>query len=104
MESSTIKNPETQQPQNEDMNDRDMLTDALSTEKYLCGSYTIAMNEASNDSVYEMISDFFDDTSRQQRKFYDLLFQHGWYSITPAQESEIKKAQQNFSDLKQQLQ
>lgn len=104
MESSTIKNPTAQVPDGPEMNDRDLITDALSTEKHLCTSYVISMNEASHDTLYQAVFSIFDDTSKQQRKFYDLMFQHGWYSITPAQSSEIKQAEQQHTNSKQQLQ
>lgn len=104
MESSTIKNPSAQVPETPELNDRDLITDALSTEKHLCNSYATAMHEASHDAYYQVISGIFEDTSKQQRKFYDLMFQHGWYSLTPAQSAEIKQAEQQFSNSKQQLQ
>ncbi|MFC4411401.1 spore coat protein [Chungangia koreensis] len=104
MESSTIKNPTAQVPDTPEMNDRDLITDALSTEKHLANSYVTALHEASHDAFYQSILGIFEDTSKQQRNFYDLMFQHGWYSITPAQSAEIKQAEQQFTTSKQQLQ
>jgi len=104
MESSTIKNPSSQVPETPEINDRDLITDALSMEKHLCNSYSTTMHEASHDAYYQVIFGLFEDTSNQQRKLYDLMFQHGWYPLTPAQQSEIQQAEQKFNNSKQQLQ
>lgn len=104
MNQQTVKNPETPHAETPQLNDRDILNDALSTEKYLCGSYLTAMNEASHDALYQVIFTQFKDTSKQQRSFYDLLFTHGWYTLSPADTQEIKQASQQFEGYKQQLQ
>ena len=83
---------------------RNILNDALSTEKYLCSSYTTAMHEASHDALYQVIFTQLRDTSKQQRSFYDLMFTHGWYTLTPADTQEIQQATQQFQGYKQQLQ
>jgi spore coat protein CotF len=100
----TVKNPETPHAETPQLNDRDILNDALSTEKYLCGSYATAMHEASHDALYQIIFTQLRDTSKQQRSFYDLLFTHGWYTLTPADPQEIKQVTQQFQEYKQQLQ
>src|SRR4051794_27166336 len=101
MQSSSIQNPMTQVPESPEMNDRDILSDALSSSKALSLGYVTAMNESSHDALYQMISGFLDDTSKQQRKFYDLMFQHGWYTLTAAQGSEISQVEQQYNTYKQ---
>lgn len=102
--SQKIENPKTQHPETPELNDRDILNNALSTEKHLCNSFVTAMHEASHDSLYKVIFDIMEDTSQQQRKFYDLAFKHGWYALTAAGKEEITQLEQQFSGYKQQLQ
>ena len=104
MSEKTIKNPQTPFPETPELNDRDILSDALSTEKYLCHSYLTAMQEASHDALYQLIFSQFRDTSKQQRSFYDLTFTHGWYVLTPTASQEIQQTVQQFEGYKQQLQ
>jgi spore coat protein CotF len=104
MSGKTIKNPETPYPETPQLNDRDILGDALSTEKYLCQSYVASMHEASHDALYQVIFAQLRDTSKQQRNFFDLQFVHGWYVLTPSTAQEIQQAVQQFEGYKQQLQ
>ena len=104
MNQQTVKNPETPFPETPQLNDRDILNDALSTEKYLCHSYETAMHEASHDALYQLIFTQLRNVSKQQRSFYELLFTHGWYTVTPADSQEIQQVVQQFQGYKQQLQ
>ena len=104
MSEQAIKNPQTPFPETADLNDRDILSDALSTEKSLCHSYQIALQEASHDALYQLIFSQLRDTSKQQRSFYDLNFKHGWYVLTPTTSQEIQQTVQQFEGYKQQLQ
>lgn len=104
MSEQTIKNPQTPFPETPELNDRDILSDALSTEKYLCNSYQTAMQEASHDALYQLIFAQLRDTSKQQRSFYDLNFKHGWYVLTPTTSQEIQQTVQQFQGYNQQLQ
>ena len=104
MNKSSIQNPETPYSETPQMNDRDLLNDALSMEKYLCSAYENAMQEASHDALYQTIFSQMRDISKQQRSFYDLHFNHGWYELKPADSKEIQQTVQKFQGYKQQLQ
>ena len=54
-----IQNPQTQVPQTPQMNDRDLVNDVLSMEKYMTDSYCTALNEASHEaSLFRFADDF----------------------------------------------
>ncbi|MEK4404451.1 spore coat protein [Sporosarcina sp. FSL K6-6792] len=98
-----IQNPKTQLSKKSAVNDSDLLSSALATEKNMCNSYAIAMPEASNSKFYSSLFDMMKETSQQHRKLYDLQFQHGWCSLTPAQSSEVAALYQEYIEYKQQL-
>lgn len=104
MSEQTIQNPETPFPETGQLNDRDILNDALSTEKHLCNSYLTAMTEASHDAFYQLIFSQMRDTSKQQRSFFDLLFSHGWYVLTPTPSKDLQQAVKQFQGYKKQIQ
>ena len=83
--SSKIQNPETSVPKTPQMNERDFLNDQLTTEKYMTSSYNIALNEASNQALYQDRSTIFKETQDCQRNLYNLMFKNGWYSVEQAQ-------------------
>ncbi|GIN42017.1 hypothetical protein J19TS1_49660 [Heyndrickxia oleronia] len=88
-----IQNPQTTVPNNEKMNDRDLVNDLLAMEKYMTASYNTAMNEASHEGLYKDLLSIFTETQNEQRELYNLMFQNGWYKLEAA---EQQKVQQSF--------
>ncbi len=103
MNNQKIQNPETQIPKSAAMNDRDFMNDILSTEKYLTQAYSIALNEASNQTLYQDILHIFEDTQNSQRELYNLMFKNGWYSVEQASNQTCQQSYQQFQQYKQQL-
>lgn len=102
-ENRKIQNPQTPVPTTQDMNDRDHVTDLLATEKYMTASYSTALNEMSNKSLYETVARIFKETQDSQRNLYNLMFQHGWYSLEQAPQQKVEQAYQQFSKTRQEL-
>ncbi|WP_053218736.1 spore coat protein [Virgibacillus senegalensis] len=98
-----VQNPETQVPKTPQMNERDFVNDVLATEKYLTGAYSIALNEVSNQGLYQDLARIFKETQDCQRNLYNLMFKHGWYSLEAADQQKIQQAYQQFSGYKNQL-
>ncbi|GAA5417127.1 hypothetical protein Pryu01_02188 [Paraliobacillus ryukyuensis] len=103
MNQQKVQNPETQVPKTPEMNDRDFLNDMLATEKYMTQSYSIALNEASNQTFYQDLSAIFNETQNMQRTLYNLMFKNGWYSIDKADQNQIQQTRQQFSAYTNQL-
>ncbi|MDL4839920.1 spore coat protein [Aquibacillus rhizosphaerae] len=92
-----IQNPETQVPKTPQMNDRDFVNDMLTTEKYITDAYSTALNEASNQAIYQDVASIFQETQNCQRDLYNLMFKNGWYSLEKAEQQKIQQAYQQFS-------
>lgn len=97
MQTSKVQNQETPIEKNPELNDRDIINDFLATEKYLTDGYSTAMNEASNQALYENILQLFTETQNQQRHLYNLMFKHGWYSLEQADQQQISQAADQFT-------
>ncbi|WHY76743.1 spore coat protein [Neobacillus sp. WH10] len=91
-----IQNTETQVPKTPQMNDRDFITDLLTTEKYLTTSYSMALHEASHQGLYQDIMKIFTETEQCQRDIYDLMFRKGWYAIEAADQLKLQQSYQQF--------
>lgn len=98
-----ISNPKVEVPTTKEMNDLDYLTDVLETTKNMVNNYSLALNEVSNNTLYEIYKQIFDETSTIQRDLFDLMFQKGWYALEKAEEQKINEAQTKFSKQFEQL-
>ncbi|GAA0327013.1 hypothetical protein GCM10008967_16930 [Bacillus carboniphilus] len=98
-----IQNPETQVPKTPQMNDRDLINDLLSAEKYMTNAYSSALNEASHDQLYQDILQIFTDTQNAQRRLYNAMFQKGWYGLEAADQQQLQQSYDQFSGYKNQL-
>jgi len=103
MKDNKVANIKTEIPTGIEMNDKDYLSSVLELEKNMSNNYSIALNEASNDYLYEDYFEFFEDTKDASRDLYDLMFKNGWYTLEKAETQKINQKyqmlNQEFSDL-----
>lgn len=95
-----IENPKVEVPETIEMNDRDYINDILETEKNMSDNLSIALNEASNNTLYEEIFSIFTETKNCQRELYNMMFKKGWYSLEKSEENKIT---QKCNELSQKL-
>ena len=103
MNNNKISNPKTETPTGIKMNDKDYITCLLTILKDMEKNYSIAMTEASNESLYQSYSSFFQEISTLQRETYELMFQNGWYSLEQAESTKINEKFQTLSSEYQDL-
>lgn len=89
MNNNKVQNPKTEVPATKEMNDSDMLNDLLETEKNMTNNYSIALNEASNEWLYDELIKLFKDTQDLQREMFELSFKKGWYVLEHAEEQKV---------------
>ncbi|MCM3029494.1 MULTISPECIES: spore coat protein [unclassified Niallia] len=103
MNQQKVQNPETQVAKTPQMNDRDFINDLLATEKYMTASYSTALNEASNEKLYDDLLSIFTETQNMQRELYDLMFREGWYKLESADQQKLQQAYQQFKGYESQF-
>ena len=86
-----IKNPKMEVPTGNKMNDRDYLNWVLELEKNLSNYYSLALNEASNDYLYEDYFSLLEDTKDAARELYNLMFEYGWYTLEEEASEKVTK-------------
>lgn len=84
-----ISNPKTEVPTGIKMNDKDYLNCLLTCLKDMTKNYTIAMTEASNESLYKSYNSTFQELIKLQRKAFELALKKGWYSLEKAETNKI---------------
>lgn len=101
MNNEKVCNPKTEIPQTIEMNERDYLNDLLETEKNMSVNLTIALNEASNEELYNKIKDIYENVKQSQRDLFELMFRNGWYCLEKAEDQKIT---QSINKLEQSMQ
>ena len=98
MNNNKIENPKTEVPKGLDMNERDYLNAILESEKNMSNNLSIALNEASNEELFDKIYDIFDNIKTCARNAYRIMFQKGWYSLEKAEANKIEEKKSCLRD------
>ncbi len=96
-----IQNPKTEVPATKEMNDKDYLNAILESEKNMSVNMCIALNEASNEDLFNELYELFEDIKKSQRNLFELAFRKGWY---PLEKETPNKISEKYNMLKQELQ
>ena len=91
MNNNKVQNPKTEMPKTIEMNDENYLNDMLETEKNMSVNMTIALNETSNETLYNELYEMFLQIKNSQRDLYELAFKKGWYSLEKSEQSKINE-------------
>lgn len=91
----TVKGPE--------MNDRDFINDILMLEKYLSYGYNVGLHEMQNPKLHETVQGILNDVNNSQAQIFNTMFQKGWYKMKAADDQEIQKTHQQFSNYRSQF-
>lgn len=93
-----IQNEKVQVPSTPKLNDCDILTQILESEKNMGDNLSIALNEASNEELYQEIFSIFMNIKGLQREIYELMFSKGWYTLDSADSDKITEAKTQLSE------
>lgn len=91
MNNNEITNPKTEVPKGMNLNDKDHMNDLLSSLKAMEKNYTVALTEASNETLYKEYKEMFDTIANLQREVYELMFRLGWYPMEKVESTKITK-------------
>ena len=98
-----IANPKVEVPTGISCNDKDYINSLLSCLKEMSKNYVMAMNEASNESLYEKYKEVFLVLTSLQREVYEFMFRKGWYSLENVDTQKISQKSQMLSQEYQDL-
>ena len=98
-----IANPKVEVPTGISCNDKDYINSLLSCLKEMSKNYVMAMNEASNESLYEKYKEVCLVLTSLQREVYELMFRKGWYYLENVDTQKISQKSQMLSQEYQDL-
>ena len=76
--------------------DRRMITDALSGQKFMTGNYNNYLGESAHSAVRDAFLTILKDEHEIQHMLFEEMHSHGWYPTTPADKVQIDNARTQF--------
>lgn len=73
------------------MNDTDYLNDILETEKNMSVNMCIALNETSNEDLFDKLYKLFKTSKKVKGTYLELAFRNGWYSLEKKHQIKLLK-------------
>lgn len=86
-----VQNPKIELDSSIEMNDENYLNDILETEKNMSVNFTYALNEASNETLFNEIYEMFKQIKETQRNLFELSFRKGFYTLEKAETNKINE-------------
>ena len=86
-----VQNPKIELDSSIEMNDENYLNDILETEKNMSVNFTYALNEASNETLFNEIYEMFKQIQASQRNLFELSFRKGFYTLEKAETNKINE-------------
>ena len=86
-----VQNPKIELESSIEMNDENYLNDILETEKNMSVNFTYALNEASNETLFNEIYEIFKQIKEAQRNLFELSFRKGFYTLEKAETNKINE-------------
>lgn len=98
MNNNQISNPKKEVPAGITLNEKDYIESLLTCLKDMEKNYTIAMTEASNESLYQKYLKAFNEIASLQRETYEVMFRNGWYILEKAEKDKVSEKLQKLND------
>ena len=79
------------------LDDKAMLADMLSTEKFITANYNMYANEACNPALRSEFMDLLREEHDVQYDVFNEMSTRGFYPVDPAEQAKIAQVKQTFS-------
>ncbi|XOQ49089.1 MAG: Coat F domain protein [Eubacteriales bacterium] len=84
------------------MQDKEILTDVLTSQKHLTETYNSFANECATPNVRDEFMRILEDEHKIQAEVFDDMKKRGWYPTPAAEQQKIQQAKQKFQNQNQQ--
>ena len=84
---------------NRRFDDREIMNDALISQKFLTDDYNIFAGECSTPSVYNDFMEILTEEHQIQNEVVQEMSKRGWDQAKPAEQQKINEAKQKFTGL-----
>ena len=94
MNNNQISNQKKEVSKGMDLNEKDAISCLIATLKEMSKGYTVAMTEASCESLYNVYKEAFLSICDLQREVYEIMFRKGWYILEKSDVNKINSKHQ----------
>lgn len=84
---------------NVSFSDQEMMTDALSSQKFITDTYNIFANECASPAVKSEFINILNEEHQIQHEVFSEMQKRGWYQVQQAQQEQINQAKQKYSGM-----
>lgn len=88
---------------NNQANEKDVMTDLLTMEKQISSAYNVGITEASCKNLRQTLTDSLTDTHTIQYNVFDTMRKHGWYQTKDAADNDVTTAKNKYNQTKNEL-
>ncbi len=85
--------------QNANFGDKEMLTDALSSQKFITDGYNSFANECATPSVRTELMNILNEEHQIQQEIFMEMQKRGWYQTEQADQNKISQAKQKYQGM-----
>ena len=76
--------------------DREIMYDALSSQKFITGGYNTFANECSCPALKNQFMNILGEEHQIQHDIFSEMEKRGWYATEPADQNKVNQAKQKF--------
>ena len=80
------------------MQDQEIITDLILTEKKMSTNYNLFASECVNDQLRDTFVNLLTQGHKTQSELFKTAQQKGWYQVEQAQQQKISQAEQKFTN------
>lgn len=84
---------------NVSFSDQEMMTDALSSQKFITDTYNVFANECASPAVKSEFINILNEEHQIQHEVFSEMQKRGWYQVQQAQQEQINQAKQKYSGM-----
>ena len=86
-------------PNNCNFSDREMMDDALSSQKFITDGYNAFANECATPALLAECMNLLDEEHQIQHDVFAEMQKRGWYATEPADQNKVNQAKQKFQGM-----
>ena len=77
--------------------DKEQMTDLLSAEKFLAGSYNTFLLECATPEMVRCLTSLLSDTHEMQQKIFHTMQERNWYETPKAEDTKVTTTKKQFA-------
>lgn len=85
------------------MNEKELMSDLLLSEKHGTEAYTIGITESSCPNLRQTLSKCSQSIFKSQEDVFNAMNQRGWYNVKKADSQEVQNAKTKYAQIQNEL-